>query len=378
MGSPGLESRTEGQELIVQPLGPWLLAHSAEMSRMVALTSPASCNSVMVSMAGLTALDTAGALILYHLTRRLVESGLRVTIAEVQPSHSFLMKTVADTFDEKGPLPPPRTVLPILAFLDLIGRNVLTTGQSFLRLANLLGLVTRAFLLGLLAPTRFRPKSIAAHVVAVGISSLPILGLLSFLIGLVIAFQGARQLNRFGADALTINLLGVIVLRELGILLTAILLAGRTGSAFAAEIGSMVNSQEIDAMRVMGFDPIQFLVLPRVIALVLCMPLLTFYADVMALAGGFVMTFFWLDISLLSFLRQLHNAFDGQALFLIGVVKAPVFALLIGAVGCVNGLYVTGSAQEVGRAATRAVVESLFLVILFDAIFAVSFSLLRL
>jgi phospholipid/cholesterol/gamma-HCH transport system permease protein len=208
-----------------------------------------------------------------------------------------------------------------------------------------------------------------------GLNALPIVGLLTFLIGVVLAYQGADQLARFGAEIFTINLVGVGVLRELGILITAIIVAGRSGSAFTAEIGTMKVNEEVDAMRTIGLDPLDVLVLPRVVALVLVMPLLTFYADIMALAGGAVMTYFHLDISLLQFVRQLETAVTIET-FWVGMVKAPLFAFMIAMVGCFQGLKVSGSADSVGRETTRAVVVGIFLVIVADALLSIFFSII--
>ena len=208
-----------------------------------------------------------------------------------------------------------------------------------------------------------------------GLNALPIVGLISFLIGVVLAYQGADQLARFGAQIYTVNLVGVGVLREMGILLTAIIVAGRSGSAFTAQIGTMKVNEEIDAMRTMGLDPMEVLVLPRIMALVLVMPLIAFYADIMGLLGGAVMATAVLDISFFQFARQL-NASDPIWSFWIGIIKAPIFAFIIATIGCYEGLRVTHSAESVGRQTTRAVVEAVFLVIVLDALFSILFSVL--
>jgi phospholipid/cholesterol/gamma-HCH transport system permease protein len=208
-----------------------------------------------------------------------------------------------------------------------------------------------------------------------GINALPIVGLLSFLLGVVIAYQGADQLERFGAQIFTINLLGVSTLREIGVLMTAIIVAGRSGSAFTAHIGTMQVNQEIDAMRTMGINVAEALVLPRVLGLLVTLPLLTFYADIMGIIGGYVMVSFQLDITIPVFIRQLQGAIDLNT-FMVGMVKAPVFAFIIALVGCYEGLRVERSAASVGQRTTAAVVESIFLVIVFDAGFSILFSIL--
>jgi len=199
--------------------------------------------------------------------------------------------------------------------------------------------------------------------------------MISLLVGVVLAFQGADQLRRFGAQVFTVNMVGISVLREMGILLTAIVVAGRSGSAFTAEIGAMQVNEEVDALRVTGLDPMEVLVAPRVIALMISLPLLTFFADIMGLLGGGLMSIFLIDISFGQYWRILNNAVAINT-FLVGIVKAPVFALLIALVGCFEGLRVSGSAESVGRLTTRSVVEGIFLVIIFDAFFSVLFSYL--
>jgi len=208
-----------------------------------------------------------------------------------------------------------------------------------------------------------------------GLNALPIVGLISFLIGVVLAYQGADQLARFGAQIFTANLVGAGVLREMGVLLTAIIVAGRSGSAFAAQIGTMNVNEEIDAMRTMGLDPMEVLVAPRVMALVLVLPLLTFYADIMGLLGGAVMATAVLDISFFQFARQINNSVPLWS-FWVGMIKAPVFAFIIATVGTYEGFNVTRSAESVGRQTTRAVVEAIFRVIVLDALFSILFSFL--
>ena len=224
-------------------------------------------------------------------------------------------------------------------------------------------------------PRRLRLTSLSFHIEQIGVNALPILGLLSFLIGVVMAFQGADQLHRLGADLYVVNLLGISILRELGILITAIIVAGRTGSAFTAQIGSMKVNEEIDALETLGLNPMEVLVIPRLLALVICLPLLSFYACIIALIGGAVMSFVKLGITFGPFLRQLESAVNFNT-FAVGQVKAPVFAFIIAMVGCYEGFRVEGNAESVGRLTTSSVVVSIFLVIVTDALFSVLFSIL--
>jgi phospholipid/cholesterol/gamma-HCH transport system permease protein len=224
-------------------------------------------------------------------------------------------------------------------------------------------------------PWRIHMKATVKHIETIGLNSLPIVGLLNFLIGVVVAFMGAVQLKKFGAEIFTVNLVGIAILRELGVLITAILIAGRSGSAFTAQIGTMKVNQEIDAMRTIGLNPVEVLVLPRILAMIVVMPLLTFYADIMGICGGAVMSMAALDISLESFIRQLQSAIDLKT-FMIGILKAPVCAYIIALVGCFEGMQVSGSAESVGTRTTMSVVEAIFLVIVFDAIVAITLSYL--
>jgi phospholipid/cholesterol/gamma-HCH transport system permease protein len=213
------------------------------------------------------------------------------------------------------------------------------------------------------------------HLEETGLDALPIVGLISMLVGLVLAYQGVDQLRPFGAEIYMVNLVGVATLREMGILLTAIVVAGRSGSAFTAEIGTMKVNEEVDALSTLGLDPVEILVLPRLIALLITLPLLAFFADIMSLVGGAIGGLLLIDLTLPQFLDQLSIAVT-PTMFWVGVVKAPVFAFVISMVGCFEGLRVTGSAESVGRQTTKAVVESIFLVIVLDALFSILFSVL--
>jgi phospholipid/cholesterol/gamma-HCH transport system permease protein len=224
-------------------------------------------------------------------------------------------------------------------------------------------------------PSRLRFTALVAHMEQTGVDAMPIVGLLAFLIGVVSAYQGVDQLRRFGVEIYTVNLVGIGVLRELGVLLTAIILAGRSGSAFTAQIGTMQVNEEVDAMRTIGLDPVEVLVLPRLFAMLITLPLLAFFANMMGLLGGAVMAYFALDIQFPAFLRQLRTALPAST-FWLGLLKAPVFAGVVALTGCFEGMRVTGSAESVGRNTTVSVVESIFLIILFDAAFSIIFSLL--
>ncbi|MBI1402661.1 MAG: MlaE family lipid ABC transporter permease subunit [Porphyrobacter sp.] len=222
-------------------------------------------------------------------------------------------------------------------------------------------------------PTRFPFKALVHQMELVGVSALPIIGLMSFLIGIVIAQQGSVQLEQFGAEALTVNLVGRITLRELGVLMTAIMVAGRSGSAFAAQLGTMRLTEEIDAMRTIGISPIEVLVIPRLLAATFMMILLGFYASVVAIMGGAVVGQFSLGIPFFTFLDRIQDVVPTHDLW-VGLIKAPVFGLIVALAGCYNGLQVRGNSEEVGRRTTMAVVSAIFAVIVLDAFFAVFFT----
>jgi phospholipid/cholesterol/gamma-HCH transport system permease protein len=236
-----------------------------------------------------------------------------------------------------------------------------------------IGEVALCFFRGLRHPGAFRLPSIVRHTQETGLEALLIVGLLAILISMVITYQGAVQLKKFGADLYTVDMTVVALLREMGVLVTAIMVAGRSGSAFAAEIGVMKLRSEIDALKTMGIDPIEVLVLPRVIALVATLPLLTFLADVIGLAGGSVMSMSLLNVSIAQYFNRVETVAD-FTMFFVGMIKAPVFAFIIAVVGCYQGMNVTGSAESIGRMTTVSVVQSIFLVIMADALFSIVFS----
>ena len=221
-------------------------------------------------------------------------------------------------------------------------------------------------------PGSLRPASISRHVAETGIHALPIIGLMAIMIAIVLGYQGVAQLRPFGGEDYTINLVAVSVLREMAVLITAIMVAGRSGSAFTAEIGVMKTREEVDALEVMGIEPMQVLVVPRVIALVITLPLLTFFADIMGLVGGAAISQVLLDVSPTQYFARLPHVVDGSDLF-VGLFKAPIFAFFIAVTGCMHGLRVSGSAESVGRETTRAVVKSIFMVIVLDAFFSILF-----
>lgn len=331
---------------------------------------------VVVDLSGIEALDTAGALQLQALERQLAPSApdRKVRFDGLRAGPQSLLDAVRaaqETLDKaEAEAAPPRPGL-----LYRVGRRTVAAGAAMLDGLAFLGLVTVRFLGVLRHPRRLRLTATVAQMDLTGLRAMPIVGLLSFLIGVVLTYQGAEQLRRFGAELMTVNLIAISILREIGVLITAIIIAGRSGSAFTAQIGTMKVSQEIDAMETLAFDPVEFLVLPRLLAMLVTLPLLVFYANLVGLAGGAVMCEILLDIPFFRFVDQLQSAVTPTTVF-IGLVKAPVFAAVIALVGCYQGLKVTGSAESVGLLTTKSVVQAIFLVIVMDALFSILFSIL--
>jgi phospholipid/cholesterol/gamma-HCH transport system permease protein len=266
----------------------------------------------------------------------------------------------------------PEHVPSFYRVVEEVGAAVSQAGKTLLGLLGFFGGMIVALGTVIANPRRFRWNAVIQRFEVVGVSALGIIGLMSFLIGLVIAQQGAVQLQQFGAEFLTINLIGRITLRELGVLMTAIMVAGRSGSAFAAQIGTMKLTEEIDAMRTIGVSPMEALVLPRVLAAVLMMPLLGFYASLISIIGGGIYCWIFLDIPPVTFVTRLREVVPLTDLY-VGLVKAPVFGAIIALTGCFQGMLVEGDAEQVGTRTTSAVVQAIFLVIVLDAFFAVFF-----
>ena len=366
-------ARVEDELLIVSLGGPWVTKHIGPKQARLARIGARGARRARIDASALAALDTAGAWLIHRATQRLTEQGLAVEIAGADAAAASLIET-ARRFDVPYP-PAPRPGNAALALVARVGRATIETSGQAVRLVNYLGLTVVVLSRLLAQPWRIRGTALVSHMEQTGLNALPIVGLISFLIGVVLAYQGADQLAKFGAQIFTANLVGHGVLREMGVLLTAIIVAGRSGSAFTAQIGTMNVNEEIDAMRTMGLDPMEVLVAPRIMALVLVLPLLTFYADIMGLLGGAVMATAVLDISFFQFARQINNSVPLWS-FWVGMIKAPVFAFIIATVGTYEGFNVTRSAESVGRQTTRAVVEAIFLVIVLDALFSILFSFL--
>ncbi|MEO1190581.1 MAG: ABC transporter permease [Pseudomonadota bacterium] len=374
---PSITSQVEAGRLLLTCQGAWrtreLAAVERQLAKVAAGQRSSGLRAARLDIEQITALDTAGALFLFRLQGALKAAGLENEITGATAEQARLLDAVTENAcqatesDERG--------AGLINVIILVGKSSLTIAKDAQLLVNFLGQTMTVLALSLLRPWRIRWRAVFRHMETTGLNALPIVGLISFLIGLVLAFQGAAQLERFGAQIFTVNIVGVGVLREMAILLTAIIVAGRSGSAFTAQIGSMQVNEEIDALRTLGLDPMEVLVLPRVLGLVLAMPFLAFYANIMGLLGGAVMTDLVLGISLSEFIIQLRQAVSLGDLF-VGLVKAPPFAFLIAMVGCFEGFRVSRNAESVGHATTRAVVEGIFLVIVLDAVLSIFFQVI--
>ncbi len=369
-----VDAREAGGELVIGLKGAWTVRSVAGLDERMAAIRPGSARRARFDLSGLITVDSAGAWLIARTRGALAAGGIEVKLEAADERQKALIDKVL-----AAGLPEPHGRLPHHYMVDILactGSAVIGALKVARDMLGFFGALVIGFLRLFVEPRRIRFVSLISHIEHTGLNAMPIIGLISFLIGIVLAYQGADQLRRFGAEIFTVNLVGVSVLREMGILLTSIIVAGRTGSAFTAQIGTMQVNEEVDALRTLGLDPLDVLVLPRVIALVIALPLLTFYSDILALLGGGVACVTLLGMSLQQFVTQLQAAVT-MTHFLVGLSKAPVFAAIISMVGCFEGLRVTGSAESVGRLTTKSVVEALFLVIVFDAFFSVLFSYLH-
>jgi phospholipid/cholesterol/gamma-HCH transport system permease protein len=346
-----VKTQLDGSATRVALGGRWTLANAAILEAATHALDTQGADLLRVDLAAVDAIDTCGAWILHRQLRRWQGRGAQIELVGTSDAQAALLERMDVADDTRVPLLRKSDG----AFAALAIRAGMAATEIAGEAKALIAFVGAAVLCTLRAirrPGRVRLASTVHHIERIGIDAVPILGLLAFLIGVVLAFQGADQLRAYGAEVFTINLLGVSILREIGVLITAIMVAGRTGSAFAAEIGTMKVNQEVDAMRTIGLDPMETLVLPRLLALAITLPLLVFFANMMALAGGAVMVMLGLDLSFAQFVEQLENAVQLSTL-LVGLIKAPVFAVLIGIVSCYEGLKVSGSAESVGLHTTQ-------------------------
>ena len=369
-----LRTSVEGQSLTVNGGGDWTVQNLAYLDPLLGGLEFDNFSHVTMDVAGLTALDTAGAHIIHRLMNELDRVGIEAVLSGLAVAYRPLLEIVAEA-DDQPHEPLHEESHFILAMFERVGRALIDALIEARSLVNFFGLTIIAFGSAIAKPRRLRPIALINQIEQTGFNAVLIVCLLNFLIGIVIAYQGAVQLRQFGAEIFMIDGLAFGIPREIAVLITAIVVAGRSGSAFTAQIGTMQVNQEVDALKVVGLDPIEVLVLPRINALLITLPMLVFLADVAGLMGGGLMAVLALDLTVGQFMNRLEDVISLQH-FLVGLVKAPVFAYIIAIVGCFEGLRVTGSAESVGKMTTKSVVESIVLVILADALFSILFSAL--
>ncbi len=349
--------------------GAWTLRQAADLERRLSAIPPPQAADLVLEAGGIESMDSAGAWLLLRTVKTLERGGARVEVVGLRPEFAELTKMVSA--GAAGAATAVRRPGP--GRLERIGRGTWRGARSVSGALSFIGENAAVLVRSLAAPGRIRWRAIVSALQAGGFNALPITGLLSFLMGIVIAYQAAAQLRTFGADIFIVDLIGISILREIAPLVTAIIVAGRSGSAYTAEIGTMRVTEELDALRTLGISPLEMLVLPKALALVIALPLLTVYADVMGVFGGMIMALTQLDVTFIEFVNRFKDAVAARHL-LIGVGKAPVFAVVIALVGCYQGFRVRGGADAVGRHATISVVQSIFLVIVFDAAFSIAFN----
>lgn len=351
--------------------GAWTVAHLPEEERARQVKVPEGTETLIIDGSALKEVDTSGAWLIVQYVRNTRLDKQHVQWRGFQEAHAKIIALI----EQIQHLPTPGvTYGPIYHALMVLGKSTLAIRQEGAALVSFFGQLCATFWETLLHPGKLRTRSIFHHINEICIRATPIITLMSFLISIVLGYQGANQLKTFGATIFTVDLVSVSMLREMGVLITAIMVAGRSSSAFAAQIGVMKMNDEVAALRTIGLDPFELLVLPRIIAIMIALPILTFIADLSGLVGAFIVSWSLLDISPLQFMERLHGAVNSHT-FYIGLVKAPFFAMLIGLVGCEQGMQVKNSATELGIRTTKAVVQSIFLVILADAMFSVLFTL---
>ncbi len=372
--APGFLLRQEDGRRTFEFSGDCVVLTLDQMPKAFAQACREAQGPVCFNVSGLGKLDSSGARFLLNAMRAMEQRGVAVTLEGLKEESAALVERVAALPSQRVVRRSPRQRL--LHALDAQGRRVVAGVSEMLDFCGFWGMVLVRLATCLPRPWKIRWVSVVAQLDQAGIRAVPIVALLTFLIGLVVAYMGADQLGRLGANIYIVDLVSIASLRELAVLIMSIIVAGRSGSAFTAQIGSMVANEEVSAMRTLGLDPLDVLVLPRVIALVIALPFLTIIADAASLFGGMIAAYATLDITPEAFIGRFYSILKLKHFF-VGLVKAPVFALLISSIGCFQGFRVTGSAESVGQLTTRSVVHSIFLVILADALFALLFLALR-
>jgi phospholipid/cholesterol/gamma-HCH transport system permease protein len=367
------EVRRTDQALELELTGQWRALQFAQIDSALAALDLDGSRAVMISTERLEALDLTGAWRLREFIKRTRAAGIEVTFRGTPPDQLRLVDETLKSERERAPAATPVDCEePAMRPLAFLGLQAVVYGTDLVRDLSFVGRMCLTAARAVTSVERLRPISIARHVYDTGITAIPIVALIAFLISVIVAYMSAQQLRNFGAEIFVVDLVTIGVLRELAVLLTSIIVAGRSGSAFAAELGSMKLNEEVDALYATGVDPFEALVMPRVLGLVIALPLLTIIADIIGLTGGAVLCRVLLDMPLTQYVNRVNEAISPTT-FWVGLMKAPVFAILIAMAGCYRGMQVRDSSRELGRLTTVAVVQAIFLVIFADALFAVLF-----
>ena len=371
--APALEATSRGDTLELRPSGSWTISHAGLLEKLsnAALPQVNAAPRLQVDFAGIGELDTLGAWLLEKISRGAEQAGHAVTMTGVDERHAELIEDVRKVNRHKRAV--GRAQNPLLARLEQTGRGAFDAVGEAAIFLQMLGATGWALIGVLRRPRSLRLTSLVYQTWRIGWQAVPIVLLITFLIGGIIAQQGFFHFRKFGADEYVVDMVGILVLREIGVLIVAIMVAGRSGSACTAELGSMKMREEIDALSTMGLDPVEVLILPRIVALVVALPILAFLGSMAALYGGGLIAWLYGGMSPAIFIARLHEAVSVTH-FEVGMIKAPFMALVIGLVACSEGLKVKGSAESLGRQTTTSVVKSIFLVIVLDGLFAIFFA----
>jgi phospholipid/cholesterol/gamma-HCH transport system permease protein len=370
---PSLVARPGAGQVQLTAEGSWTVAHARNLDGLIdeAVLNTPPGQPIAVDMRRITTLDTYGAWLIERLVRARENLPGSVRLEGLPERYNNLFEQIQRV--DRVPPPPAANRFSITGQIEQLGRATVNFGHDLLAFASMLGALVLSLGRVIANPRGFRFTSTVHHLDRVGWKAVPIMLLITFLIGCIIAQQGIFHFRKFGADVYVVDMVGILVLREIGVLIVAIMMAGRSGSAYTAELGSMKMREEIDALRTMGRDPMDVLILPRILALVIALPILTFLGSMAALYGGGVVAWAYGGMSPDIYIERLREAVS-LTHFEVGMIKAPFMALVIGVVACAQGLAVKGSAESLGLETTASVVKSIFLVIVLDGLFAVFFA----
>ncbi len=372
--APRIALAAQGEVLACALSGIWTTRTVASVdAEMRAIEKRSGHRALALDLTGMDKLDTAGAWLIDRLVSANRARGVEIAMKGQSEAAAVLLGAVGDASARSGESPPERAPNIVIRALEALGRRVYEMRDDFLAAMNILGATIRGAQMKLGRGHAVNPAAIFNQIDRMGVGAIPVVLLMSAIVGAIVAQQGAYQLSYFGADIFVVDLVGVLVLREMGVLLTAIMIAGRSGSAITAEIGSMKMREEVDALKVIGLNPIGVLVFPRLVALVIALPCLTIMANFASLGGGLVAAWLYSGIPPAAFIDRLRVAIDLSTIF-AGLIKAPFMAIIIGTIASVEGMKVGGSAESLGRQVTASVVKSIFVVIVLDGLFAVFYA----